>query len=161
MEGSERRTMPSVPVASEAPRSPDDDTRAVSPAQLVTNLTSVLNPTSAPRNLQDTRAWRLEWWGLIQDYTLRGPYFWTGKGFGINLADEDGFQVGMTSGEPALRSPHNGHLSILARTGLTAWAQANLRPAVQVLFRPTGQQSRWDPQGVPSADYEQAQAHAR
>ena len=28
----------------------------------------------------------------IIDYTVFGDYFWTGKGFGISLADDDGFQ---------------------------------------------------------------------
>jgi len=25
-------------------------------------------------------------------YTIHGRYFWTGKGFGVNLADDDGFR---------------------------------------------------------------------
>jgi len=28
---------------------------------------------------------------IIADNTVRGPYFWTGRGFGVNLALEDGF----------------------------------------------------------------------
>ena len=31
------------------------------------------------------------------DYTVFGDYFWTGKGFGINLADDDGFQTTVAS----------------------------------------------------------------
>src|SRR5205823_258253 len=44
---------------------------------------------------------------------------WTGKGFGINLADDDGFQV---NDDHSLRSPHNGHLMILARAGVPGLA---------------------------------------
>ena len=36
---------------------------------------------------------RLDWWKEIVTYTINGKYFWTGKGFGVNLADDDGFQV--------------------------------------------------------------------
>ena len=53
-----------------------------------------------------------------------GPYKWTGKGYGINLADDDGYQI-----DGSLRSPHNGHMTILARSGLpgiTLWAAVQL-----------------------------------
>src|SRR5262249_39446202 len=43
-------------------------------------------------------------------------YFWDGKGFGINLADDDGFQVVGEYGPP-LRSPHNAYMTVLARMG--------------------------------------------
>lgn len=44
-----------------------------------------------------------------------------GKGYGINLADDDGFQL---LADHSLRAPHNGHIEILARSGvpgLTLW----------------------------------------
>ena len=44
-----------------------------------------------------------------------GPYFWTGKGFGINLADADGFQV---LADDSLRAPHSTNLEVLARAGV-------------------------------------------
>ena len=50
---------------------------------------------------------------------MHGPYFWTGKGFGINLADSDGFQV---AADGSLRSPHNSHLTLLARGGVPGLA---------------------------------------
>ena len=62
-----------------------------------------------------TKEWRLMWWDTIIDYTILGEHFWTGKGFGINLATDDGFHV---SWNRYLRSPHNGHLTILARAGV-------------------------------------------
>lgn len=87
--------------------------RDISIEQLVTNFVSIIGDSGSSRN-EGTKEWRLEWWNEIIDYTFNGPYFWTGKGYGINLADADGFQV--TSG--ALRSPHNSHLMFLARSGV-------------------------------------------
>jgi hypothetical protein len=90
-------------------------------------------------DLEGTKAWRLAWWRQILGYTAEGPYFWMGKGYGINLADSDGFQVG-TREEP-LRSPHNSHLTFLARSGVpgfvlwialqVTWAVSMLRTYVQ------------------------------
>ena len=64
----------------------------------------------------------------IVDYTVDGPYFWYGKGFGVNLADADGFQV---NADGSLRAPHNGHLELLARGGVPMLA---LWILVQVAF---------------------------
>ncbi len=72
-------------------------------------------------NLQGTKQWRLAWWNEIIDYTVGGQYFWSGKGFGINLADSDGFQV---LADRSLRAPHNAHIALLARGGVplfTLW----------------------------------------
>jgi hypothetical protein len=69
--------------------------------------------------LEGTKEWRLQWWGKIVDYTIYGPYFWSGKGFGINLADDDGFQV---QSDNSLRSPHSIHMSVLARMGVPGMA---------------------------------------
>ncbi len=74
---------------------------------------SIVGNGDANPELEGTKTWRLNWWHEILDYTVYGKYFWTGKGFGINLANDDGFQ---TDGN--LRSPHNGHLMILARSGV-------------------------------------------
>jgi O-antigen ligase len=71
---------------------------------------------SGRSDLEATKQWRLNWWRTIVDYTIDGPYFWMGKGYGINLADSDGFQVG-TRDEP-LRSPHSSHVTLLARSGV-------------------------------------------
>jgi hypothetical protein len=88
--------------------------REVSFRQLAVNAASIVVPQADQPNLEDTKLWRLLWWGRIVGYTVTGPYFWEGKGFGINLADDDGFQV--TS--QTLRSPHNSHLTLLARSGV-------------------------------------------
>jgi O-antigen ligase len=87
----------------------------VSFTQLVANVVSVVDENGGDRTLDTTRTWRLAWWNKIIGYTVDGPYFWTGKGFGINLADSDGFQV---NSDGSLRSPHNGHLTMLARGGV-------------------------------------------
>jgi O-antigen ligase len=65
--------------------------------------------------LEDTKEWRLAWWHDIYKYTVEGPYFFSGKGYGINLANSDGYQVADDDG---LRSPHNSHLTFLARSGV-------------------------------------------
>jgi len=84
---------------------------------MVNNLESIVGNSDAA-NLDGTKAWRLRWWNAIIDYTFRGPYFWTGKGFGMGLAEADGFVVGLETGGPMVRSPHNVHLTLLARIGV-------------------------------------------
>ena len=93
--------------------------RTFGPEQIINNIESIAgsNDTS---NLDGTKEWRLRWWKAIVDYTVNGPYFWTGKGFGMGLAEADGFVVGMELGGPMVRSPHNGHLTLLARAGVPA-----------------------------------------
>jgi hypothetical protein len=92
--------------------------RAVSIQQLAMNLLSIVADTGTPE-LEGTRTWRLNWWGDIVDYTFGGPYLWAGKGYGINLADDDGFQV---TDDRSLRSPHSSHFEILARGGVVGLA---------------------------------------
>ncbi len=67
--------------------------REFSVQQLTESVQSVIGRSSRS-DLEGTKRWRLEWWSKIVDYTVTGPYFWMGKGYGINLADSDGFQVG-------------------------------------------------------------------
>jgi hypothetical protein len=99
--------------------------RDLSGRQLRENAVSIFQPARSSE-LDGPRAWRIEWWRTIVDYTLFGPQFWTGKGFGVNLANDDGFVV---NPDQALRSPHNSHLTFLARGGVPAlllwvWVQA-------------------------------------
>lgn len=75
---------------------------------------------SGRRDLEGTKNWRFTWWKEIVDYTFGGPYFWMGKGYGVNLAQSDGFQPGTY--EDPLRSPHNSHLTMLARSGVPGLA---------------------------------------
>jgi len=88
--------------------------RRVSSVQLVENVASIVGQGGS--QTEDTKEWREKWWNIILDNTVRGPYFWTGRGFGVNLALEDGFAS--QHNERPLRSPHNGHMTILARAGI-------------------------------------------
>jgi hypothetical protein len=85
--------------------------------QIIANLSSIWSDSDTG-NLDGTKEWRLSWWTAIVQYTLQGDYFWTGKGFGPNLAVVDGFLVGTEFDAPLVRSPHNAHLTILARAGV-------------------------------------------
>ncbi len=96
--------------------------------QLSDSVNSIVG-VSDRQDLEGTKSWRLAWWSTITEYTLNGPYFWQGKGYGVNLADSDGFQVG-TREEP-LRSPHNSHLTFLARSGVPGFV---LWVTVQLLW---------------------------
>jgi hypothetical protein len=104
--------------------------RKVSFTQFIDNVASIVTDTDDP-NLEDSKSWRVAWWNHIVDYTVNGSYFWTGKGYGINLADADGFQV---AADHSLRGPHNGHLVLLARSGVPGLA---LWLALQVGFAVT------------------------
>lgn len=92
--------------------------RVISAEQLVANVSSIFGiGDNSQGSLEGTKQWRLHWWDAIINYTFHGPYFWTGKGYGVNLANSDGFQV---LADESLRSPHNGHLTYLARGGVPA-----------------------------------------
>jgi hypothetical protein len=92
--------------------------RQVSAHQIAENVESIVGESG--QQTEGTKQWRLNWWDIIINDTLYGPSFWTGRGFGINLADADGF---VTSDPrhpaPPLRSPHNAHMTVLARSGVT------------------------------------------
>ena len=109
---------PSIPIG--------DGRREISFEQLSANVTSIVSDREKKGDLDDTKTWRLQWWTRIVEYTVYGDYFWTGRGFGVNLATADGFQVWE---DASLRSPHNGHMTILARTGvpgLALWVLVHL-----------------------------------
>ncbi len=127
----------------------DGRDREISTQQLARNLTSVLGGKSEENDLDGTKEWRMEWWHRIFDYTLRGPYFWTGKGFGVNLTMDDGMERNENV-FPGLRSPHNSHLTFLARSGVPgfilwsalqlAWLGTMLRTHFHARF---AQESVW------------------
>jgi hypothetical protein len=104
---------------------PESDGRSIGAAQIFDNFASILG-TSDAGNLDATKTWRLTWWTSIGNYTLNGPYFWTGKGYGMSLGEEDGFTE-VIKGQPILRSPHSVHMNVLARSGvpgLVLWVSA-------------------------------------
>jgi len=108
----------------------------VSVQTMLVNLQSITSD-SGDADRDGSKGWRLRWWNDIVSYTLHGPYFWTGKGYGLNLADADGFQVGYAAGDATLRSPHSAHLNILARSGVpgfVAWIVLQLTFAGMLLL---------------------------
>jgi len=107
---------------------PIEGGRSIGAEQIVENFASMVG-SSDTSNLDGTKSWRLRWWKAIEDYTFHGPYFWTGKGFGMGLAEEDGFVVGKEFGTPIVRSPHNAHYTLLARMGVPGfvlWVALNV-----------------------------------
>jgi hypothetical protein len=94
--------------------------RELSVTQLSTDIASIFDSQSRDTDEQSTKKWRIEWWTKIVDYTIFGEYFWDGKGFGINLATDDHFQLDPR--HQSVRSPHSGHMGILAREGVPGFA---------------------------------------
>lgn len=118
--------------------------RTMSTAQLGRNALSIVGLYQDPFDLGGTRQWRIDWWNQIVNYTFHGDYFWTGKGFGINLAQDDGI-IDLSGDTEPLRSPHNSHLTFLARGGVPlfffwivlqlAWAIGMLRTVFRARAR--------------------------
>jgi hypothetical protein len=100
--------------ASDVPTGGAAEGRTLTIDQILDNIGSIFGGSS-DGGLEGTRQFRLAWWGTIVDYTLFGDYFWAGKGFGVNLADSDGFQ---STADGSLRAPHNTHFTVLARMGV-------------------------------------------
>lgn len=98
--------------------------RKVSYKQITANVESIINTgenideSTAPYSLPHNVRWRLQWWRKVVNYTALGDYFWTGKGMGFNLTDDDipGHE------DKLLRSPHNASITFLARTGVPGLA---------------------------------------
>jgi hypothetical protein len=88
--------------------------RKIGIEQLKNNVTSIVKRGTEQNGLDENVVWRLAWWGKIVDYTFLGPYFFQGKGLGINLSVDDDIHME----DDSLRSPHNFHLNILARFGV-------------------------------------------
>jgi hypothetical protein len=96
------------------------NSRVVAGRQMFANLASVFGTDDqSAGGLEGNKQWRLAWWSKIADYTFRGEYFWVGKGFGVNLADNDGFQTSLST---PLRSPHSAFMTMLARAGVPGLA---------------------------------------
>lgn len=86
--------------------------REISVNQILRNVGSVVFDERS-NSLSETVNWRLEWWEGIIDKVLHGDGFWHGSGFGESLAAKYGFSDGTGN-----RSPHDAHLTILARSGV-------------------------------------------
>ncbi len=95
--------------------------REMSVGQVVENVASIFSDDEA-EELSGSKEWRLNGGGRSLT-TQSTAHILGGKGFGINLALDDGFQSDGT-----LRSPHSSHLSVLARMGvpgMVAWMLSN------------------------------------
>jgi prepilin-type processing-associated H-X9-DG protein len=90
--------------------------RVVSAHQIIKNAQSIVGD-SGEENVEGTKRWRLDWWDTIISDTIYGPHFWTGRGFGLNLAYADGHAGPEERGAPT-RSPHNVNMTLLARAGV-------------------------------------------
>lgn len=65
-------------------------------------------------NLEDNKLWRLVWWAKILEYSFSPSYFFQGKGLGMSLSETDE----VVSEAEEVRSPHNFHLTVMARFGV-------------------------------------------
>lgn len=83
--------------------------------QLAENVTSLVSSESSNPSLNDNKLWRITWWLKIIDDTFLGPHFFIGQGYGMSLAIA--YDVPDAS-EGNLRSPHNFHMTVLARMGV-------------------------------------------
>lgn len=119
----------------EIPSGVQDRVRNLSGEQIMLNVQTILSPAGeSGSELEATKRWRELWWDKIIHYTVYGDEFWTGKGFGINLADADGFQ---TQIDHSLRSPHSVHMAVLARSGvpgLVLWIALQLTFVSKLFF---------------------------
>lgn len=95
--------------------------RSVSAEQLITNVSSVLDPGAGSERETKTTEWRLDLWSrVLNDVTEDSPVF--GFGPGPDLGKIYGIEG---KGTETLRNPHNSHVGVLARmgfVGVVAWA---------------------------------------
>jgi O-antigen ligase len=88
--------------------------RTVGVAQLKKNVTSIFN-NDVEGGLADNKLWRLAWWYTIINEATEPKNALVGKGIGENLALISDVRVE----DESLRSPHNFHLNVLARFGVS------------------------------------------
>lgn len=105
------------PVVFDYVEAASSDERPISAHQVVDNVLSIVGEGGG--QTEGTKEWRLDWWNMIIADTVFGPHFWIGRGFGLNIALADGFSNWtISSDHPPLRSPHNVHITLLARAGV-------------------------------------------
>ncbi len=91
--------------------------RTVGIDQIKNNFLSIVSSNEdVPATLEDNKIWRLIWWGKIINYSFTPQYFFTGRGLGMSLVKTDGIDA-----NEDLRSPHNFHLTIMARFGVVVF----------------------------------------
>ncbi len=100
------------------------EVRDISVRQALANVSSITGQSSSDQ-LSGTVQWREGMWSQVgTDLRTHGTWL-TGIGFGVILPDRYDVDVGNTNNADSaapLRSVHNSHLTILARTGVPAFA---------------------------------------
>ncbi len=89
----------------------DAQGRTISLSQITDNFSSIVS-SDIDGSLTDNKVWRLVWWAKLLNESFTVDHFFIGKGLGMSLAGND-----LTSVDENLRSPHNFHLTIIARFG--------------------------------------------
>ena len=89
----------------------DAQGRTISISQITDNFSSIVT-TNIDGNLVENKVWRLIWWAKLVNESFTLQHFFVGKGLGMSLAGND-----ILNTDDNLRSPHNFHLTILARFG--------------------------------------------
>jgi hypothetical protein len=89
----------------------DAQGRTISLSQITDNFSSIVS-SDIDGSLTDNKVWRLVWWVKLLNESFTIEHFFIGKGLGMSLAGND-----LTSVDENLRSPHNFHLTIIARFG--------------------------------------------
>jgi hypothetical protein len=89
----------------------DAQGRTISLSQITDNFSSIVS-TNIDGNLAENKVWRLIWWAKLVNESFTVKHFFVGKGLGMSLAGND-----ISNTDDNLRSPHNFHLTILARFG--------------------------------------------
>jgi hypothetical protein len=89
----------------------DAQGRTISLSQITDNFSSIVS-TNIDGNLTENKVWRLIWWAKLINESFTLQHFFVGKGLGMSLAGND-----ILNTDDNLRSPHNFHLTILARFG--------------------------------------------
>jgi hypothetical protein len=96
----------------------DSQGRTISLSQITDNFSSIVS-SDIDGSLTDNKVWRLVWWAKLVNESLILQHFFVGKGLGMSLAGNE-----IANPDDNLRSPHNFHLTILARFGyivFTTW----------------------------------------
>jgi hypothetical protein len=89
----------------------DSQGRTISFTQITDNFSSLVS-SDIDGSLTDNKVWRLVWWAKLVNESFTLQHFFLGKGLGMSLAGYD-----LYNPDEALRSPHNFHLTVLARFG--------------------------------------------
>ena len=89
----------------------DAQGRTITLSQITDNFTSIVS-SDIDGTLTDNKVWRIIWWAKLINESFTLQHFFVGKGLGMSLAGSD-----ILNTDDNLRSPHNFHLTILARFG--------------------------------------------